>query len=347
MNKKSILNRSLLLALLLLLGLLLSACSNNNTVTGSSDATQSASALPSIQIDTNSTSTPVKAATTATPLPSPTPAPTPKPTPTLSGPLEPVDKAYELDMVKKAYDSINNHLFKEPDNSRILAASLVELGNISGIKVKIPEFSGTKEEQWQTFSDTFNLTLEGLKLFNWQYPKGELAHRMITEMAEAVGDGHTYFMNKSAAQNRQNLFSGNNSQVGFGIVPVFYNDNVYLSRVILSAPAGKAGLQAGDQLVAYDDQPLNSKNWQIVREAKENESHKFTIKRLGEPKLLEINVVKGRYNMPVVEYRMINGNIGYIAIRDFFKNVTGEFATVHFYNQSKEKGIKATGIGIE
>jgi hypothetical protein len=23
------------------------------------------------------------------------------------------------------------------------------------------------------------------------------------------------------------------------------------------------------------------------------------------------------------------------------------FATVHFYNQSKEKGIKATGIGIE
>jgi len=24
-----------------------------------------------------------------------------------------------------------------------------------------------------------------------------------------------------------------------------------------------------------------------------------------------------------------------------------KFATVHFYNQSKEKGIKATGIGIE
>jgi hypothetical protein len=27
--------------------------------------------------------------------------------------------------------------------------------------------------------------------------------------------------------------------------------------------------------------------------------------------------------------------------------VVNSFATVHFYNQSKEKGIKATGIGIE
>jgi Na+/H+ antiporter NhaC len=43
-----------------------------------------------------------------------------------------------------------------------------------------------------------------------------------------------------------------------------------------------------------------------------------------------------------------NANKGYMHLfSQSFSFLIYLFATVHFYNQSKEKGIKATGIGIE
>lgn len=337
MPKSNLFRKLELLLIAVLLAALLIACSSNNGIANKPG--QGVVALPSIEVDHNggvivssdNVSTPVKVSSeqpTVTPVSIPTPKPSPTHpvivTPTLSGTPEPIDKNYELGLLKKAYDNINQHLFKEPDNSAILTVTLKELRSITGIEINIPAFSGTPEQSWNKFSETYNNALDVLIAKGWQYPKGDLAHRLIIEMAYAVGDEHTYFMNKTATQNRQNLFAGDNSQIGFGIVPVFYNDKVYISRVIPTAPAGKIGLRAGDQIAAYDDVMLSTKNWQIVRDAKENENHKFTIQRIGESNLLFINVVKARYNMPTVEYRMVNANIGYIAIRDFFKNVADE-----------------------
>jgi len=339
-KKNSFLHRLTSFTVVLLLALLLAACSDNNRVVVSDGAVS----LPPIQVDTKGniatantitpavTTTIAPTNTVATPTPVPTsipqpttsPLPSPLATPTPSGVAEVVDKDFELGLIKKSYDAINEHLYLEPDNVTILTAAIKELDSISGLTIETLDFSGTADQNWGKFSQVYNQTLDKLIADGWKYPKGDLGHRLSSVIAEAVGDGHTYFMNKDATTSRQNLLTGKNTSIGFGVITTSQDNKAYIIRVVGNGPADKAGIKAGDQLVAYDGKPLDAENWKIIRDAKENETHTFTISRSNQGQPLVIKVTKQRYNVPTVEYRLINGQIGYIAIRDFFTNVSSE-----------------------
>lgn len=256
---------------------------------------------------------------TPTPLP-PTPAPTATPTP--RGAAQKVDAEGELKIIKSAYDAINEHLYKEPNTAELLQAALGEVVVTTGVTLPVVEFGKDKDKNWTIFSDNVKKILKAKN--NWEYPKNQLAFRVVNILAQAVGDEHTYFLDKTGYENRQNLLSGNNTSVGFGIVVAEQDDRAVIVRVVKNAPAEKAGIKPGDQIVGYDNTPITGKNWTIIRSAKENETHLFTLKRLNEANPVNINVAKLRYNLPTVEYQMVNGHIGYIAVRDFFLNVADE-----------------------
>jgi carboxyl-terminal processing protease len=343
MRKTAIIHKFGALLAILLLSLMLAACSSNNEINSNSNA-QGAISLPAINVDgkgnvTGITSTPVVAATvapptdtplptsTATPMPTPTLIPIatpPNPTPTLSGTLEAIDKEYELGIIKKAYDAINEHLFRDPNPAKVIKGALVEVSNTTGVKISLPDFDDNVQTNWDKFKTAFGDVVDKAAANSWKYPKGDLAHRAIIAMTDAVGDGHTYFMNKAATTSRQNLLTGNNTQIGFGITPTFLNGKVYITKVVSNAPADKAGMKAGDLLIQYDDLKIDDKNWETIRQAQENETHKFTVMRQGEPNPVVLSITKQKYNVPTVEYRIINGNIGYIIISDFFTNVATE-----------------------
>jgi len=343
----------LLPVLLLVISLFLSACGNNDSnvtvVTPNPSVTASVQLSP-ITINSNSptagnttgpdvTSTPVIAPTptvdnkfptatrpTATPLPpTSTPAATEAPftaTPVFSGTPVAIDQDVELKTIKAAYDAINKHLFKEPDTAAILAAGLKEVASVTGQTAPDVTFGTDVESNWNTFSTAFTKLLNADKGF--EYPKDQLAWRVVNVMADAVGDEHTYFMDTASYQSRQNLLSGNNSSVGFGVVVTTQDGNAYIVRVVAGSPADKAGIKAGDQIVSYDGTLINDKTWSLIKNAQENEAHTFVLARSGSAQPVTVQVTKGSYTLPTVEYRLINGHIGYIAIRDFFLNVADE-----------------------
>jgi carboxyl-terminal processing protease len=347
----------LLPALLLVISLFLSACGNNesNVTPGTPNPSTTASVqLSPITINSNSnsptagngtsgdvTSTPVIAPTptadtkfptaiatrpTSTPLPpTSTPAATAAPftaTPVFSGTPVAVDQDVELKTIKAAYDAINKHLFKEPDTAAILTAGLKEVASVTGQTAPDVTFGTDVDGNWNTFTTAFAKLLDADKGFD--YPKDQLAWRVVNVMADAVGDEHTYFMDAASYQSRQNLLSGNNSSVGFGIVVTTQNGKAYIVRVVGGSPADKAGIKAGDQIVSYDGTLINDKTWSLIKSAQENEAHTFVLARSGSAQPVTVQVTKGSYTLPTVEYRLINGHIGYIAIRDFFLNVADE-----------------------
>ena len=357
MTKKvrQIYQKSLLVGLLTL-SLLLGACgtvSNNNNTRSTSTANSSITAAVQLSptfvtvnnsptiVQPNVTATAVIAPTptgnsrsvivpptqakqpvpaTPTAVASPTAELTPTPTPESANQL--VDRTLELKATKAAYDAINEHLFKNPDTAALLTASLKELSNMTGVIVPNVAFEKDATTNWNIFSQTFNKMLDTVR--NFKFPKNQMAHRMIEAMAGAVGDEHTYFLDTTEYQSRQDLLAGDNSSVGFGILETSQDNKAYIVRVVPGAPADLAGVKAGDQVVQFDNTPITDKNWTIIRSALENETHKFILLRPDTAQPITLNITKKKYNLPTVEYRMINKHIGYIAVRDFFLNVADE-----------------------
>lgn len=332
--------------LLLALSLFLAACGESRSVQPTADPNITASVQlspvsipvqdsPTPAASPEPTSTPVIAPTptvdnkfpTSVPQPTAPPATTATtiqatPSPVITGTFEAIDKKAELDTIKAAYDAINKHLFKEPDTGAILTAALKEEASVTGGGVPDVTFSKDGDANWNTFSDAFDKVLAGSPDF--KYPKYQLARRMVNAMADAVGDEHTYFMDPASYTSRQNLLSGNNSSVGFGVVVTTQGDKAYVVRVVPGSPADKAGLKAGDLLVQYDDSLITDKTWSIIKNALENETHTFVVSRPSSPQPITLKITKGSYTLPTVEYQLINNHIGYIAIRDFFLNVADE-----------------------
>lgn len=263
--------------------------------------------------------------TTATKTNSTTPT-TVAPTPTLEGAAVKVDKDYELKLIKAAYDAVLAHLFKAPDTAAILTAALSEAANVTQQNVPSVNFSDNSAENWNTFTTAFNKIVDNAATASsFTYPKGQLAHRTVTAMADAVKDEHTAFLNKDDYKSRNNLLQGDNTSIGFGIVFTTGETNeLYIVRVVPGSGADKAGLKAGDQIVKFDDGIANPKSRTTIRASLQGSTHTFVVKRPGQSQTLTIRATKGEYTMPTVEYRMINNTIGYIAIRDFFTNVASE-----------------------
>jgi carboxyl-terminal processing protease len=97
----------------------------------------------------------------------------------------------------------------------------------------------------------------------------------------------------------------------------------------------------GDQIIQYDEQPIDGKNWTGIRDSRENETHRFTVIRLSEVKPITLSITKKKYNLPTVEYSLVSGHIGYIAIRDFFTNVADETdrAMTELYKQGADSWV--------
>ena len=98
-------------------------------------------------------------------------------------------------------------------------------------------------------------------------------------------------------------------------------NELLISKVIRNAPAHKAGLLAGDYIVALDGQSVHGLSLETITNKIKGESGTeitVTVRR-GES-TLDIKVTRGPVVTPTVDYWIEDGNIGYIAINSFKAN---------------------------
>ena len=165
----------------------------------------------------------------------------------------------------------------------------------------------------------------------------------IDGMLATLGDPYTFYY--SSEQWNTVSSSRNGDNIGIGIqVQAFDDGNIYVTRVFPGGSAYEAGIQKGDILYSANGYMLNAYTPQECTEAISHvkvplgEVSELIVLR-GEEKI-EIHAEYREYIMPKTECAILEGNIGYLSIDEWFGTVNAEVNdAIALFEQNGVEGI--------
>ncbi len=154
-----------------------------------------------------------------------------------------------------------------------------------------------------------------------------LVDKAIPQILAELDPHSVYISAKDAAQATDDL---KGSFSGVGIEFVIRQDTIHVQNVIQNGPAEKAGLLAGDKIVAVDGKPFVGKivtNQEAMHRLKgpKDTKVKIGVIRYGSKKVQTFNVTRGEIpTKSVTAAYMLNDKTGYIRIKNFGENTYPE-----------------------
>ncbi len=223
------------------------------------------------------------------------------------------------------------------------ASSLGELVPILNEAKSNPEMADTMEPL-----STFWEVLVRLKASYVDPIKDDtkLTYGAIEGMLKTLGDPYTRFMPPDTYKNFRTESEGSFEGIG-AVLGVSNKDKPEESYPLVlkpfeGGPAQKAGLKMNDIILKVDGKPTKGKVLdEVVRWIRGPRGSKvvLTIKRKGEPKPLEITIIRQRVNLPTVEHEVKEG-IGLIRLYSFNEHAVDELDKALSDLQAKHvKGI--------
>ncbi|HEY64220.1 MAG TPA: S41 family peptidase [Caldilineae bacterium] len=147
----------------------------------------------------------------------------------------------------------------------------------------------------------------------------EMTYGAIRGVLELLGDENTTLLDPKSAEFFSSDLSGSFEGIG-ARVDLAPGGGVRVVEPFEGQPAYEAGIRRGDIIIKVDGQDITgmslSEAIQLIRGPK-GTTVRLTIKRPGEPELLEIKVVRDRIEIPVVEYKMLDDDIAYLKLSEF------------------------------
>ena len=154
-----------------------------------------------------------------------------------------------------------------------------------------------------------------------------LVESAIPQILAELDPHSVYISAKDAAQANDDL---KGSFSGVGIEFVIRQDTIHVQNVIQNGPAEKAGLLAGDKIVAVDGKPFVGKivtNQEAMHRLKgpKDTKVKIGVIRYGSNKVQSFTVTRGEIpTKSITAAYMLNDNTGYIRIKNFGENTYPE-----------------------
>ena len=203
---------------------------------------------------------------------------------------------------------------------------------ILGVTIIIGYFGGTRSDQIVgMIAPAFGIKVETGKLdfssvqqtyralkanFDGNLDMASLINGASRGMVAAAGDTYTIYMDKKEADEFNKDLNGD---IGGGIGAEIGNrdDKPTVIRTLADSPAQKAGLQAGDVIVAVNDE--SAAGWSVNDTVNKirgdiGTTVKVTVARSGEAK--EFTITRAQITSPSVDSTVTNG-IGIITMRRF------------------------------
>lgn len=150
-----------------------------------------------------------------------------------------------------------------------------------------------------------------------------LVDKAIPQILAELDPHSVYISAKDAAQATDDL---KGSFSGVGIEFVIRQDTIHVQNVIQNGPAEKAGLLAGDKIVAVDGKPFVGKqvtNQEAMHRLKgpKDTKVKIGVLRYGSSKVQTFTVTRGEIpTKSVTAAYMLDDSTGYIRIKNFGEN---------------------------
>lgn len=171
----------------------------------------------------------------------------------------------------------------------------------------------------------------------------ELEAGVYRGMVEALGDPYSTYYTAKEWQDMQNQTQG----IYFGIGAYIGVDKETqlpkIAKIIPNTPAEVSGLQAEDIIMKVDGvETAGMDATEVVSRVKGKEGTKvmLTVYRDGITDYLNIEVERKKIENPTVEYKMLEGRIGYIQINEFDDVTVDQFSDAYVtLNGNEMKGL--------
>lgn len=173
----------------------------------------------------------------------------------------------------------------------------------------------------------------------------ELIEGAIKGYVAAVGDPYTCYYTKAEMEEIMEETNGN--YVGIGIYMTLDKEKnaITIIKPIENSPAEKAGILAGDLITKVDGKEYTGLEMDEASKAIKGEAgSKVTIEILRGAETKTFEITRQKVLVSHIETKVIENNIGYIAISDFDGGCSEEFKTK--YQELEKKGIKKLIIDI-
>jgi carboxyl-terminal processing protease len=194
------------------------------------------------------------------------------------------------------------------------------------VTTTVPDSSGGTQNNGGTPTELQSLFVpfwEAWNIIHQQYvdqPVNDvkLMEGAINGMMESLGDPHSTYMDPQTYQDATSQLQG--SYAGIGAYVDTNGKLLTITKPITGSPAEKAGLQAGDQIIAVDGTDVTGMLPETVRQkvlGPEGTTVKLTILRPGQDAPFDISITRAIIVVPSVESKMLDNGIAYVKISTF------------------------------
>jgi carboxyl-terminal processing protease len=216
-------------------------------------------------------------------------------------------------------------------------------------------FSFTKTVKSQSESDfemmkNIEIFIEIYKSLNANYVEdiqhGKIMKKAIDKMLADL-DPYTVYIPESKMEDYKYMTTGQYG--GIGAVIHKREDYVEIAEPYENSPAHKAGMEAGDLIIAIDGESAKDKSTSDVSEILKGQPKtevKLLIRKAVSGEEKEITIIREEIKITDIPYYgMLNEHIGYIKLSGFTNNVSKEFKEA-FVEMKKENNIDALVIDL-
>ena len=213
------------------------------------------------------------------------------------------------------------------------------------------------DEYYSTLYDLKSSTAEFAKLkkvmgvierdYLKEYDMQKLEEGAIKGMLEALGDPYTSYFDKNETESFLMETEGDYEGVGMYISIDTKKDTVIVLSPIKGSPAEEAGVKPGDYITEINDVSVVGVSLEeVASRLKGITGSTVDVKfarynASGDEEIIEKKLPRRKVELTSFEYKMLDGNIGYISFSSFDENVTEKFdeATKELFKKKKAKGL--------
>ncbi|MGB9776614.1 MAG: S41 family peptidase [Anaerolineae bacterium] len=205
-------------------------------------------------------------------------------------------------------------------------ANLVQRGAISLpitlLPTPTPASPQTDEEAFQLYRDVWDIIRQE---YYGDIPDSQtIIHGAIRGSLQTLGDEYTSFIEPRIAAIINEDASGEFQGIG-AYVRMRDDGKLEIAGIIPDTPAEAAGLQRGDRVLEVNGQSIVGYSIYeaiaLIR-GPAGTSVTLLIERPGQDETFEVTITRARIEIPLVETRMLEGNIAYIRLTDFSATAT-------------------------
>ncbi|NMA95455.1 MAG: S41 family peptidase [Clostridiales bacterium] len=173
----------------------------------------------------------------------------------------------------------------------------------------------------------------------------EMMTGAIKGMVASLGDPYTYYFTEEEFEDFMERTKGSYAGVGMMVTIDEEDNQIVIIKTFEGSPAFEAGLVADDKIIKVDDMDVDGSMMDKAvahMRGKPGTDVKVTILRDGTTK--EYTLERAVVNIPDLEYKMIEDNIGYIWLYQFDENSDKNFANA--LNDLSKQGMEGLVVDL-